>query len=186
HPGEAVLRMADIVVVAKADMAPASGVQELMEGLPSLCPQAHLVRGGSPLRLEGAVAVQGKRVIVVEDGPTTTHGGMAYGAGYVAASRAQAGAIIDPRPWAPPAIARVYQQYPQIGPVLPAMGYSPEQLEALGATLNQTPADLIVSGTPIDLGALLPLNKPIHRVRYEFADLDSPGLGDRVDLFLAP
>lgn len=184
HPGEAVLRMADIVVVAKADMAPASGVQELMERLRSLCPQAHLVRGGSPLSLEGAV--QGKRVIVVEDGPTTTHGGMAYGAGYVAATQAQASAIIDPRPWAAPAIARVYQQYPQIGPVLPAMGYSPEQLEALGATLNQTPADLIVSGTPIDLEALLQLNKPIHRVRYEFADLDSPGLGDRVDLFLAP
>jgi predicted GTPase len=186
HPGEAVLRMADIVVVAKADMAAASGVQELMERLQSLCPQAYLVRGGSPLSLEGATAVQGKRVIVVEDGPTTTHGGMAYGAGYVAATQAQASAIIDPRPWAAPAIARVYQQYPQIGPVLPAMGYSPEQLEALGTTLNQTPADLIVSGTPIDLGALLQLNKPIHRVRYEFADLDSPGLGDRVDLFLAP
>jgi hypothetical protein len=87
---------------------------------------------------------------------------MAYGAGYVAATQAQASAIIDPRPWAAPPIARVYQQYPQIGPVLPAMGYSPEQMEALGTTLNQTPADLIVSGTPIDLGALLQLNKPIH------------------------
>ncbi|MEB3312678.1 MAG: cyclic 2,3-diphosphoglycerate synthase [Cyanobacteriota bacterium] len=185
HPGEAVLRMADIVVVAKADMAPASAVQELMVRLRSLCPQAPLVRGGSPLRLEGAAAVQGQRVIVVEDGPTTTHGGMAYGAGYIAATQAQAATIVDPRPFAPPAIARVYQQYPQIGPVLPAMGYSPEQLAALGTTLNHTPADLIVSGTPIDLAALLPLNKPIHRVHYEFADLDSPGLGDRVAAFLA-
>ncbi|HIK46749.1 MAG TPA: GTPase [Leptolyngbyaceae cyanobacterium M65_K2018_010] len=184
HPGEAVLRMADVVVVAKADVAPSADVQRLIATVRSLNPQAQIVRGGSPITLDQADTVRGKRVLVVEDGPTTTHGGMPYGAGYGAAIQAQAAAIVDPRPYATPEIAAVYGEYPHIGPVLPAMGYSPAQLEALRQTLNRAEVDVIVSGTPIDLGALVAVNKPIRRTRYEFADLDEPGLGALVDQFL--
>jgi predicted GTPase len=143
-----------------------------------------LVRGGSPITLEQAESVKGKRVLVVEDGPTTTHGGMPYGAGYVAATQAQAAQIVDPRPFAAPEIAAVYAQYPHIGPVLPAMGYSAAQLEALRQTLNQAEVDVIVLGTPIDLAAMIEVNKPIRRSRYEFADLEEPGLGAAVEQFL--
>ena len=184
HPGEVVLRMADIVVVAKVDAASTVDVQRVIETVRRINPQAMLVRGGSPIILEQAESVKGKRVLVVEDGPTTTHGGMPYGAGYVAATQAQAAQIVDPRPFAAPEIAAVYAQYPHIGPVLPAMGYSAAQLEALRQTLNQAEVDVIVLGTPIDLAAMIEVNKPIRRSRYEFADLEEPGLGAAVEQFL--
>jgi predicted GTPase len=184
HPGEAVLRMADVVVVAKVDAAATADVQRVIETVRRINPLATLVRGASPITLEQAESVRGKRVVVVEDGPTTTHGGMPYGAGYVAATQAQAGAIVDPRPFVAPEIAAVYAQYPHIGPVLPAMGYSATQLEGLRQTLNRAEADVIVSGTPIDLAALIAVNKPIRRARYEFAEVDDPGLGAVVDGFL--
>jgi predicted GTPase len=185
HPGEAVLRMADIVVVAKVNAAATADVQRVIETVRSLNPQANILRGGSPITLEQTALVKGQRVVVVEDGPTTTHGGMTYGAGYVAATQAQAGQIVDPRPFATPEFAAVYAQYPHIGPVLPAMGYSAAQLEALRQTLNRAEADVIVSGTPIDLAALIAVNKPIVRARYEFADLDEPGLAAAVEQFVA-
>jgi predicted GTPase len=184
HPGEVVLRMADVVVVAKVDAAATADVQRVIETARSLNPSAKIVRGGSPITLAQGDRVKGKRVLVVEDGPTTTHGGMPYGAGYVAATQAQAAQIVDPRPFAAPEIAAVYAQYPHIGPVLPAMGYSATQLEALRQTLNRAEVDVIVSGTPIDLAALIEVNKPILRTRYEFADLDEPGLGAIVEQFL--
>lgn len=184
HPGEAVLRMADIVVVAKVNAAATADVQRVIETVRSLNPQANILRGGSPITLEQTALVKGQRVVVVEDGPTTTHGGMTYGAGYVAATQAQAGQIVDPRPFATPEFAAVYAQYPHIGPVLPAMGYSAAQLEALRQTLNRAEAEVIVSGTPIDLAALIAVNKPIVRARYEFADLDEPGLAAAVEQFL--
>jgi predicted GTPase len=184
HPGEAVLRMADVVVVAKVDAAAAADVQRVIETVQSINPRATLVRGASPITLEHPEWVKDRRVLVIEDGPTTTHGGMPYGAGYVAATRAQAGAIVDPRALAMPEIATVYAQYPHIGRVLPAMGYSVAQLEGLRQTLNRADVDVIVSATPIDLAALIDVNKPILRARYEFAELEQPGLADVVEQFL--
>jgi predicted GTPase len=184
HPGEAVLRMADVAVVAKSDAAAVSDVHRVMESTRRLNPRAVIVRGASPVVLEQERSVRARRVVVVEDGPSITHGGMAYGAGLVAASRAGA-SIIDPRPGAAPEIAAVYAQYPHIGPVLPAMGYSPRQLEALRETIQHAQAELVVAGTPIDLAALLAIDKPVLRARYEFAELDSPGLWEEVEHMLA-
>lgn len=184
HPGEAVLRMADVVVIAKVDAAAAADVQRVMETVRSINPHATVVRGASPITLEQAETVRGKRVLVIEDGPTTTHGGMSYGAGLVAATQACAGAIVDPRMAAVPEIAAVYAQYPHIGTVLPAMGYSAAQLEALRQTINRADVDIVISGTPIDLAALIEVNKPILRVHYEFAEVGEPGLGDIVAEFL--
>jgi predicted GTPase len=184
HPGEVVLRMADIVVVAKVDAAADADIQKVSETARAVNPRAAVVRGKSPIRLDNLEAVRNRRVLVVEDGPTTTHGGMPYGAGYVAATRAQAGAIIDPRVYAVPEIAAVYQRYPHIGPILPAMGYFPAQLEALQETINRAEADVVVSATPINLAALIEVNKPIIRAYYEFAEADTPGLGRLVEEFL--
>ncbi|MDJ0737325.1 MAG: cyclic 2,3-diphosphoglycerate synthase [Nostocaceae cyanobacterium] len=184
HPGEVVLRMADIVVVAKVNAAATADVQQVVNTVRTVNPTAALVRAASPIRLENPDAVKGKRVLVVEDGPTTTHGGMAYGAGYVAATDAEAASIVDPRTFAVPEIADVYAQYPHIRSVLPAMGYSPKQLEALRQTINNTAADVVVSATPIDLAALIEVNKPVIRARYEFAEAGEPGLGDLVEKFL--
>ena len=183
HPGEAVLRMADIVLVAKADAAP-SDVPRIAESVRAANPGARLVRGGSPVTLDDAAAVRGKRVLAVEDGPTVTHGGMPHGAAWAAAIEAGAACIVDPRPWAAPGIAPIYAQYPHIGPVLPAMGYSSRQIAALAATLNAADADVIVAGTPVDLAGLMKLNKPILRARYEFAELERPGLWEAVEQFL--
>jgi predicted GTPase len=185
HPGEVVLRMADIVIVAKVDAAADADIQRVIENTRKVNPKADIIRGASPIQLDNPAAVKGKRVLVVEDGPTTTHGGMAYGAGYVAATRAQAATIVDPRSGAVPEIAAVYQRYPHIGRVLPAMGYFPAQLQALQQTINQVEADVVVAATPSNLAALIEVNKPIIRARYEFAEVDDPGLGERVEQFLA-
>jgi predicted GTPase len=184
HPGEAVLRMADVVVMAKVDAAATADVQRVIETVQSINPSATLVRGASPITLEHPELVKGQRVLVIEDGPTTTHGGMPYGAGYVATTRAQAGTIVDPRTFAVPEVATIYTQYPHIGRILPAMGYSAAQLEGLRQTINRTDADVIVSGTPIDLAALMDVNKPILRARYEFAELEEPSLSNVIEQFL--
>jgi predicted GTPase len=185
HPGETVLRMADIVLVAKADAAEASVVQGLIARVRLANPDAIIVCGSMPVRLDDAAAVRGRRVLVLEDGPTITHGGMPHGAGLKAAMQAGAAAIVDPRTSAAPQIAAVYAQYPHIGPVLPAMGYSPAQLEALRLTINAAPADVVVAATPIDLAALIKFDKPVVRARYEFADSGKPGLAAELDRFLA-
>ncbi len=184
HPGETVLRMADVVLVAKADAAEPGAVQQVIANARRANPHAAILRGSMPVRLDDAAAVRGLRVLVVEDGPTVTHGGMPHGAGYVAALQAGAAAIVDPRASAAPEIAAVYAQYPHIGPVLPAMGYSPAQLEALRQTINAARADVVVAATPIDLAALIDLEKPVVRARYEFADSETPGLAAELDRFL--
>lgn len=184
HPGEAVLRMADVIVVAKSDVAAAADVRRVFRNARRINARATIVRAGSPVRLDDEAAVKGRRVLVIEDGPTTTHGGMAYGAGHVAATRAQAAEIIDPRPYAALEIAAVYAAYPHLGAVLPAMGYTAEQLAGLAQTINATPADVVVSATPIDLAALISVNKPVVRVRYDFADVEDPGLAGIVDDYL--
>jgi predicted GTPase len=185
HPGEAAVRMADVIVLSKCDTAPAHDVAAVAAACRALNPRATITRAALPIRLEDPERVRGRRVLVVEDGPTLTHGGMAYGAGHIAAQRAGAGTIVDPRRAAVPEIAAVYAQYPHIGAVLPALGYSPAQLDALRRTLDAADADLIVSATPADLASLVKLRKPVLRARYEFEELDSPGLWSRVEALLA-
>jgi predicted GTPase len=184
HPGEVVLRMADIIVVAKSDVAPPGDVQRVADAARAANPRAVIVRGASPIRLDDPEAVRGKQVLVVEDGPTTTHGGMPYGAGYRAAIAGGAATIMDPRAYAAPELAALYAEYPHLGPVLPAMGYSRRQLDQLARSINAAPVDVVVAGTPIDLAALAPLNKPVVRARYEFAEVETPGLGGEIERFL--
>lgn len=191
HPGEVVLRMADIVIVAKVNAAATADIQQVEATARQVNPKAVIARAASPIRLENLDVIGNSadlaecEVLVIEDGPTTTHGGMSYGAGYVAATQANAARIIDPRPYATPDIAAVYQDHPHIGKVLPAMGYSPKQLEALRQTINATPADVVVSATPIDLDALIKVNKPVIRARYEFAEAGKPSLTQLIETFLA-
>jgi len=184
HPGEAVLRMADIIVVGKVDSAATADIQRVTESARLINPTAIIVRAAPPIRLANLEAVRGRSVLVVEDGPTTTHGGMPYGAGYVAATRAHALEIVNPRSFAVPAIAEVYAKYPRLHSILPALGYSAEQLKALQETINHTPADVVVSATPIDLESLIKVNKPIVRAYYEFAEASEPGLAALVEEFL--
>ncbi len=183
HPGEAVLRMADVALIAKSDVATAEQVEEARAGIAHLRPDLPVVLGASPITLTDPAAVKGRRVLVVEDGPTVTHGGMAYGAGFVAV-RDLAAQIVDPRPFAAPEIAAAYAKYLQIGPVLPALGYGETQRRALEATINGSDAEVVVVATPIDLGALLKIDKPVVRARYDYADAGGPPLSDFVDSFL--
>jgi len=184
-PGEVNLRMADIVVLAKADAAEAAAVTALASTVSRINPRAAIVRAGSPVALDAPEKVHGKRVLVVDDGPTLTHGGMALGAGFAAAEAAGAGEIIDPRTCAVPELAALYERYPHLGAVLPAMGYSAEQRRALAATINASGADVVVAGTPIDLARDIPLEIPIVRARYRYADLGTPTLWQLVERFLA-
>jgi len=184
HPGEAVLRMADIVLAAKANAAPAEDVQQVIEAARRLNPSAAILRAGSRVTLENPVAVQGRRVLVVEDGPTLTHGGMPDGAGYAAALAAGAAEIVDPRRAAAPSIAAVFAAFPHLGPVLPAMGYDAAQLHDMRETIARSGADLVISATPADLARLIALDLPIIRARYDFEELETPGLATQVDAFL--
>jgi predicted GTPase len=183
-PGEAVLRMADVVVVNKVNAAPAAQVAAVEAEVRAINPKAPIVRAASRVRLEAPEALRGKRVLVVEDGPTITHGGMPHGAGFAAVRTCEDVTIVDPRPCAAPDLRAVYESYPHIGPVLPAVGYRAEQVAALVETINRAEADLVVSGTPADLSALPGLDKPVVRVRYEFADAGEPTLGGLVDRWL--
>jgi len=184
HPGEAVLRMADVIVVNKVDAAPAGDVERVVAEVRAANPTAALVRAASPVRLDDQAALRGRRVLVVEDGPTITHGGMAYGAGLTAAIAA--GAIpVDPRPWAPALIGAIYDRHPHIGPVLPAIGYDTAQIDALSEAIERSPADAVIAATPVDLAAIVRTAKPIVRARYAYADAGEPTLAELVDRFLA-
>ena len=178
HPGEANVRMAHVIVINKVDTAPAEGVLEVRNNLRALNPSAIVVEAASPIFVDDPEAIRGKRVLVVEDGPTLTHGEMAYGAGWVAARRFGAAEIVDPRPYAVGSIAQTYAKYPTTGPVLPAMGYGDEQVRELEQTINNAKADLVLIGTPIDLGRLLDLNKPAQRIRYELQEIGQPTLAE--------
>ncbi|MBI4516539.1 MAG: GTPase [Deltaproteobacteria bacterium] len=185
HPGEAVLRMADVAVVNKVDAATPAQVEQVVNDIRAVNASAAIVRAASPVRLDDPDAVRGRRVLVVEDGPTITHGGLPHGAGYRAAMAVGAAAIVDPRPFAAASLRAVFGQYPHIGPVLPAVGYNTEQLAALRQTINAAAAEVVVAATPIDLAALIALDKPVVRARYEYADAGEPTLGTIVDDFLA-
>ncbi|MBM3642691.1 MAG: hypothetical protein FJX15_15630 [Alphaproteobacteria bacterium] len=184
HPGEAVLRMADIVVVAKANSASSEDVLAVTESAKRLAPQATIVRGASSITLDDPAKVRGKRVLVIEDGPTITHGGMPSGAGLVAAREAGAGDIVDPRPVAVGRIAEVLAQYDHIGNVVPAMGYSDQELIDLRATIDAANPDAVIAGTPCDLARLIDTRIPIVGVHYEYADVDEPRLSDIVATYL--
>jgi predicted GTPase len=179
HPGESVLRMADIIVVNKTNIATQSDVDSIAASAAQLNPRAALLYGASPVAVEKSDQLRGKRVVVVEDGPSVTHGGMSSGAGYAAALAAGA-VIVDPRPYATGEIAETYARYPHLRDVLPAMGYNAAQLDALKKTISQTEADIVVSGTLVDLAALLDLGKPVARARYEYADAGTPTLWQAV------
>ncbi len=181
HPGEAVLRMADIVVINKTDAAERETVARMSEAIASIVPRAAIVRAASPATLEDTSQVKGKRVLIVEDGPTVTHGGMSFGAGYSAVRDLPGVTIVDPRDSADADIASVYAAYPHIGPVLPAMGYGYAQRQSLAKTINASKADVVVSATPADLGRVLKLDKPVVRVTYDYRDTDPPHLADLVD-----
>jgi predicted GTPase len=185
HPGEAVLRMADVVVINKVDAAASAEVQHVADEVRAINARAPIVRAASPVRLDDPTAVRGRRALVVEDGPTITHGGMPYGAGFVAATAAGVSAIVDPRPWAASALRAVFDQNPHIGRVLPAVGYGSAQLDALRATIEAADAEVVIAATPIDLAALLALDKPVVRARYEFAEAGEPTLASIVDAFLS-
>lgn len=178
HPGEANLRMADAVVINKIDTADAAGVNTVLANVRDVNPDAVVVRGASPLFVDDPAAIRGKRVLVIEDGPTLTHGEMAYGAGVVAAQQFGAAQIVDPHPYAVRTIADTYRKYPSTGAVLPAMGYGREQIADLEKTINMTPVDAVIIATPIDLGRLVDIDKPNQRVRYELQEIGSPTLAD--------
>jgi predicted GTPase len=177
HPGEANLRLADAVVINKIDTADLEDVATVRENVRATNPEAVIIEAASPIFVEDAGAVRGKRVLVVEDGPTLTHGGMAYGAGIVAARRFGAAEIVDPRPYAVGSIVETFEKYPQTGPLLPAMGYSERQIEELEETINATPCDLVIVATPIDLRRVLKcIAHPMDRVRYELQVIGQPTL----------
>ena len=177
-PGEQNARTADVFVLNKVDTASPDDVILVRENLRMLNPNAVVIEGTSPLFVDDPAAIQGKRVLVVEDGPTLTHGGMKYGAGYVAARRFGAAEIVDPRPFAVGSIAATYVKYPDTGNILPAMGYGEAQMRDLEATIAAADVDLVVIGTPIDLTRVIKIDRPAQRVRYELQEIGQPTLED--------
>jgi predicted GTPase len=178
HPGEANLRRAHVVVINKVDTAAPEGVEHVKRSVRALNPRAMVVEAASPISVEEAGAIAGKRILAVEDGPTLTHGGMAYGAGVLAARKHGAAEVVDPRAYAVGSIRKTFEQYPGIGPLLPAMGYGDEQIRDLEATIEATPADVVLVATPVDLRRIMRISKPALRVRYELEEIGRPNLAD--------
>ncbi|HEU6443422.1 MAG TPA: cyclic 2,3-diphosphoglycerate synthase [Gaiellaceae bacterium] len=178
HPGETNLRMAHVCVVNKVDTAPEDGVERVLASIRSVNPGAEIVRAASPFVVENGVEIAGKRVLAVEDGPTLTHGEMTYGAAVLAAKAAGAAALVDPRPFAVGSIAKTLEEYPHVTELLPAMGYSREQIEELRETIARSDADLVLIGTPIDLRRVVDFDKPALRVTYRLEELGEPTLAD--------
>ncbi len=176
HPGETNARMADVFVINKVDTSTPDHVMTVRENLQRINPSAVIVEAASPLFVDAPLEIKGKRVLAVEDGPTVTHGEMAYGAAWIAARRYGAAEIIDPRPYAVGSIAETYQKYPTTGAVLPAMGYGEKMVSELEQTIQRCPADLVLIGTPIDLKRILKIEKPNQRVRYELQEIGRPTL----------
>jgi len=177
HPGETNLRLADVVVVNKVDTAPPGAVEQVEATIRATSPAAVILRAESPIELEGGAELAGRRVLAIEDGPTLTHGGMAFGAATVAA-REHGAELVDPRPFAVGSIARTFETYPSIGPVLPAMGYGDAQVAELRETIERADADVVLIGTPIDLRRLMGISKPAVRVTYSLREVGSPTLAE--------
>jgi predicted GTPase len=185
HPGETVLRMADHVLINKVEGAAPNAVDSIEQAIVVANPRAGILHGNLEVTLDDPAALKGRRVLVVEDGPTITHGGMAYGAGFVAAKRAGAEEIIDPRSWAAPEIAKTFAHYPHIGAVLPAVGYYPTQLAGLAETIAACRADIVVVATPIRLEALIDIASPVVHASYVFSECERPGLAGVISNFCA-
>ncbi len=181
YPGEANVIAADAIVINKMDSANEADVQVVKANINDLNPDAVVVEANSPISVDDPEAIRGCRVLVIEDGPTLTHGGMSFGAGWTAAKRLGAGEIVDPRPFAVGSILETYEKYPNVGKIIPAMGYSTDQIHELEETINRADADLVLIGTPIDLGRLLKINKPSQRVRYELEVISRPTLAELLE-----
>ncbi|MCL2401392.1 MAG: cyclic 2,3-diphosphoglycerate synthase, partial [Oscillospiraceae bacterium] len=184
YPGEVTLRIADVVVINKIDSADFAGIQAVRNNVAKVNPDAVVIDAASMIRVDSADVIKGKRVLVVEDGPTLTHGGMKIGAGVVAAHRFGAAEIVDPREYAVGKLAETFETYPDIGAVLPAMGYGDQQIADLEATIKNTPCDAIVVATPIDLARIVKMNKPNTRVEYALQEIGNPCLDDVISDFL--
>ena len=178
HPGETNIHSADVFVINKVDTANPDAAIAVRQSLQAASPDAVIIEGASPLFVDDPAAIRGKRVLVIEDGPTLTHGEMAYGAGWVAARRFGAAEIIDPRPYAVGSIKATYEKYPKTGPILPAMGYGEAQTRDLEETIRNADVDLVIIGTPIDLTRIIKIDKPSQRVRYELQEIGVPTLED--------
>jgi predicted GTPase len=176
YPGETNLLLADVALINKIGTAPLSGIEEVRASIQRLNPRAVVVEAASPIAVEDTDLIRGKRVLVIEDGPTLTHGEMTYGAGIVAARKFGASEIVDPRPFAVKSIAATFEKYPGIGTLLPAMGYGEQQIKDLQTTINKTDCDTVVVATPIDLSRIIKINKPSVRVRYDLQVIGSPNL----------
>ena len=176
YPGETNLRLANVVVVNKIDSATQSEIDRVLSDIAAVNPHAIVIRAESPVTLEPGPSIRGKRVLVVEDGPTLTHGGMSFGAGTVAARQGGAAELVDPRPGAVGSIAETLARYPQVKNVLPAMGYSALQLRELEATIDAADCDVVVTGTPFDLGRLITVRHPLRHATYELQELGEPTL----------
>ena len=183
YPGEANLRSADVIVINKMDSANSEDIQLVRENIQEVNPDAVVIDAASPIFVEGYEQIKGKRVLVVEDGPTLTHGEMTYGAGVVAAEKFGAAELVDPRPFTVGEITKTYEKYPNIGTLLPAMGYGEQQIKDLETTINNTDCDLVIIGTPIDLRKLVNINKPAVRVTYELQEIGKPDLADVLSRF---
>jgi predicted GTPase len=184
YPGETNLRLADVVLMSKIGSADRESIQKVRESVHRLNPTARLIEADSVVTVQDAEKIRGKRVLVVEDGPTLTHGEMTYGAGFVAASGNGAAAIVDPRPYAVGSIKRTFAKYSHVKQVLPAMGYGDEQVRELEETINAVPCDLVLVGTPFDLGRVIKSDKPLLRVTYELDQVGTKALGEILDEFL--
>jgi predicted GTPase len=185
YPGEVNVRLADVVVVNKVDSATRENIAAVLQNVRALNPTAQVIQAASTITVEDPKAIEGKRVLVVEDGPTLTHGEMKFGAGVLAAKRFGASTIIDPRPYAVASIAETFKKYPGTGALLPAMGYGEEQMKDLAATIARTPCDTVVIGTPIDLRRVIHLEKPSVRVRYVLDEVTKPDLEEVLATFMA-
>jgi predicted GTPase len=184
YPGETNLRMANVIIINKVDTADPQKVQQVRENIKSVNPKATVLDAASPITADNPEAVRGKRVLAVEDGPTVTHGGMAYGAAVVFAKKFGAAELVDPRPYSVGSIKDAFRKYPHLGAVLPALGYGEKQVAELKETIDRTPCDLVVIGTPIDLRRVIPINKPTVRVKYELKVLGPISLEQILDEFI--
>ncbi len=184
YPGETNVRLADVIVVNKVDSAPPENVSEVVRNVSALNPRAVIIQANSRIEVENPEAIRGKRVLVVEDGPTLTHGEMSYGAGTLAAKRFGAKEILDPRPYAVRSIKATFEKYPNTGALLPAMGYGETQMRDLEATINNVPCDSVVIGTPIDLRRIISIKKETTRVSYALDERTKPDLEDILHKFL--
>ena len=184
YPGEVNLRMADVVIINKIDSAEKENVEALKNNILQVNHKALIIKGNSPIRVDNPELITGKRVLVVEDGPTLTHGEMKYGAGTVISRNLHAEALVDPRPYLVGDLIKTFEKYPDIGPLLPAMGYGKEQLSDLEETINKTDCDSVVIGTPIDLSRVINIKKPYTRAYYDLKEISKPDLQDVVEEFL--